>query len=465
MQFFFINYDREPFLKVQPTDISTNMQKETIKLNTLNPSINYDTPVNTPILIATGKKAVDGVDGLVKIVCDYKSQYTDVDDNTKKINYREIKKFPSVFKDDLLATKSKPIQGENGYNLYGQPIPANPPRDEKIQNGKNTYKVEKDDELQIFSLSDGLVEYKSGIISIFEQLKIANDVEYSTGNINTKVNVEIAGSVRTGFNIRSERNVFIKGTIEDNCVIYAGGDLIINGGTAGQNNKLTANGNMSVKFIEGGEIYCGGSLAVQSHIIGANVTCNDSITVVGEGVKHEEKGVIIDCEIWVKKVLYAPSIGTVGGLKSTIVFGYDKTKYNKIASLSETLKKIKESIEAISLRHPNVDIKSPNVYMQIKSFAKQVKDSIIASIQEKNKLDKQYEMIEGILNKELEQKHFDIENSSVQITNKLLPELTLECDGYRKIVDQTMTTSKFYFDFKEKKIERTRYTTSASVED
>jgi hypothetical protein len=382
------------------------------------------------------------------------TKYSEIDEQGK-INYREVKKIPSVLKGDLLVRKTLPVRGEYGSDLFGKVVPSRTTLDPLIKNGIHTMKQESEIEHLIIANSDGLVEYKNGTISIHPEMNIPEDVDYTSGNINTKVNVHINGTVRTGFSVKSEKNILINGTIEDNCVIEAGGDLIINGGTSGANNRLYAGGNMSIKFIEGGEINVKGCLHVHRFIMGARVFCGDNITIMGAGLNMNERGAIIDSEIYVRNNLHCPSVGNDKGQKTYINFAYDKNRNTAIANKTETLQKIKQTISDLNDKF-TVDINATNIFTKIKTMAQSIREEIIAAIQEKNKLDKQYEMIQGMLNKDLEDKNENYSTSTVNITNKVFAPLLLECDGIKRMIDKDKPSSRYYFHMEDRKIERSR---------
>jgi len=453
----FLNYDRTPAVPLQMSDIETYVEKASISKTTIMPEINFNTPVGTPIVVAQGKKPGESFDATVEYLVEIELEYSSIDDKGQ-IDYREVKKFPSVLKDDLLAKKKMPITGESGLSLFGVTIPAHSPKDVILKNGINTYKKESPTEVLLYSSTDGLIEFKGGILSIYGQLDISGDVDFSSGNIDTKVNVHINGNVRTGFNIKSEKSVFIKGMIEDNCVIESGGDLIINGGASGKNNTLTCGGNMSIKFIEGGIVNVKGNLAVHSFIMNSHVTCGGNVTIMGAGINLNEKGAIIDSEIYLKGSLYCPSVGNDQGMNTYINFAFDKALNTKIKNLEETLQKIKKTIDDIKGKFlPDIDITSSGISQKIQKLSKQIKDNIIAAIQEKNKLDNQYNMMQNILNKELSTKTIVQQNSTVNITKKTFPPLVLECDGNKRFTDKEVPPSKYYYNPEEKRIERTRY--------
>jgi len=452
----FLNYNRVPAENIAFSDIESFITANNIAKTMLKPDFRLDEPMGTPIIVAEGKHPSDSIDATIEYLVEIELQYASIDDKGQ-IDYREVKKFPSVIKDDLLARKKLSITGESGTSLYGVTIPARVPKDVILKNGINTYKKESPTEVLLYSSTDGLIEFKNGILSIYGELSIPGDVDYSSGHIDTKVNVNIVGNVRTGFNVKSEKNIIIKGMIEDGCKVEAGGDLIVNGGSAGSTNTLTSGGNMSIKFIEGGIITVKGNLAVHSFILSSNVSCNGNVTIMGAGLNMNEKGAIIDSEVHLKGSLYCPAVGNDKGMKTYINFACDKALNNKIKNLEETLQKITKTIDEIKGRFPDVDITSSSISMKIQKLSKQIKDAIIAAIQEKNKLDNQYNMIQGILNKEYENRKINQANSSVNITKKAFPPLVLECDGTKRFVDKEGPPSRYYYNIEEKRIDRARY--------
>ena len=218
---------------------------------------------------------------------------------------------------------------------------------------------------------------------------------------------------------------------------------------------LNCGGNMSIRFIEGGQINVKGSLAVQGFIMSANIICYDNITVAGTGVNMKEKGAIIDCEIYVKNTLHCPSIGNNKGTKTYIQFGYDKTRNKKIKDLEEALQKVQEAIVVLKSKY-SVDITSPNVHMRLKAMTQTEKEIVIAGIQEKNKLVKQSEMLQKILNTELEARKENYNTSTVQIAQNVFPPITLECNNTKRVYDKDLPSSRFYYDADERQIDRSR---------
>ena len=455
LSMYFMNFERLAFTQITKLDVTTFLMRQKIDVNMADREMNLDVPAGEPILLVSGILPGESFDAAMEILVETEMKQSQIDENGK-VDYREIHQFPSVVKDELLARKTLMSRGDEGKSIFGNPILSRMPKDVVLKNGYNTYIKETKNEILIYSSADGRIEFKNGLLSVYDQLKIPGDIDFSTGNINTKVSIHINGSVRTGFSIKSEKSVFIKGTVEDNCVIEAGGDIVINGGVSGKNNVISSQGNMGVKFIEGGNIFVKGHLTVHRFIMGATIECQNIISVMGAGINLNEKGAIIDSNIYIKNKIYCPTVGNDTGQKTYINFGYNKLLNTKIKQLEETLQKNRDTLEELNSQF-ECDITSPNIHSLIKEYPREKKDKVIAALQERNKLDKQYVMLSSIYNKDLETKKNEILNAAIFITNKVFPPLSLECDNTKKLIDQIHPPSKYFFNTETKYIERDRF--------
>ncbi|HPY96870.1 MAG TPA: FapA family protein [Candidatus Cloacimonadota bacterium] len=409
---------------------------------------------NSIVCIAEGKKPGESVDAWIEFFFNTENEKEKNEDS--KIDYREIQSFTDASEEEVLAIKHLPITGDFGEDIFGNKIQAKKPKDIVLKNGLNSYKVEEDAQEKIISKVDGVIEFKNNIISVFPQLYFNSDIDYSTGNIDTKVNVHITGNVLTGFSVKSKKNIYIGGLVEDNCIIEAEGDIFIKNGASGANTVISAGGKLSSKFVEGCKLTVRDNITIQRFILSSKVECGNSIIVMGSGINLNEKGAIIDCDLKIKHDLIIPTIGNEYGTKTSISFAYDHSLNNRINNLREAIDKLNEQIAEIKENFKD-DITSPTIHSIIKNYAKTVKDQIIQAIQEINKLDNKLSMLQVMLIKETDIKNDLLKNSKLQISKKVFPPLHLECDGVLRVFDSIQPPSLFYFDIESKKIERARY--------
>ena len=455
MSLIFLNLKRSPELYPTKDEVVNYIKKMNIRQDKVKVLSLVSTSYDEHITLVKGKEPGIGSDAVVELYVT-KTNKVVHDDKDKRIDFRDIYQFSTVPENELLAKKVIAVKGEDGEDIFGNRIPSRMPKDIAFRNGPGTKRIETEKEIEIRSLTEGIIDIKNDIISVYPNMNVMGDVDFNSGNINSKVNVHITGNVLSGFKVISEKNIYIGGTVEENCYIEAGGELYIKGGATGESTKLICGSDMSIKFIEGCDTFCKGALTVQKYIMNANVECSDRIFISGAGINLNERGAIIDSEIKVRNALFVPTVGNDVGSKTIIHFAYDKVLYTKIENMLEICNNLKASIQELNDDF-EVDITSANIWALIKDFAKPVKDRIVNAIQEKNKIDNKLKMMEGILNKEMETKKELLKAGFVEISKKVFPSLVLYCDGLQKTVDTVQPASKFYFDLHTRMIERSRY--------
>ncbi|MDD2649770.1 MAG: FapA family protein, partial [Candidatus Cloacimonetes bacterium] len=463
MNLYYYNFEKTSDDYPSEEDITSYLSKYKIDTKFLKTKSLEGIHKNSIVSIAEGEYPGESIDAEIKLMFKTeKDKEKELENNDRlKLDYREIKTFVDANEEEVLAIKTLAQKGESGQDLFSNTINARNPKDVILKNGMNTYKSEDETEEKIISRVDGVIDFKNNIISVFPQLQFNSNIDYGTGNIDAKVNVHISGNVITGFKVKSGKNIYIGGYVEDSCIIEADGDIYIKNGASGMNTVISSGGNLTAKFVEGCKLSAKGNITIQRFILGSEVECGNSLIVMGAGINLNEKGAIVDCDVKIKNSLMIPTIGNESGTKSSIVFGYDFLKTNKINNLQEAIEKINEQIQEIKDKY-ELDITSPTIHTNLKTLAKSVKDNIIASIQEINKLDARLNMMKGMLEKELESKIETLKNAKIQITKKVFPPLYLECDGVKRIFDSIQPPSIFYFDLETKMIERSRYFGSES---
>ncbi len=452
MHLYFLNLPR--MKKELPTqkEIDRYQQKNNIMFDIKFSEDDLElSPMSHPV-VCTGKQPGESFDATIEEHFSIDKTIGTMDDQGK-IDFKERNLFTSIGGDELLAVKKLPIRGKEGMDIFGNPVFSRMPKDIVLKNGPGTRVEKTEEEFRIFSFEDGIVEYNHGIISVFPKIIIMGDVCYETGNIDSRANVEISGSVLAGFNVKSEKNIFIKGNIEDHCEIECKGDLSVIGGITGESTKIVCHGNMTAKYIESCSVLSYGQLTVQRFIRGAKIEGRHNIIVFGHGINLNERGAIVDAEIKVTKKLLVPVIGSDAGLKTIIHIAYDEQLQKKIDQQTEACQKIEEALKAITERF-SFDILSPTIYDEMKNMTVDVKEKVIKALREKNQLEKKQEMMQRILDKELKNKVDMIRESSVDISVKIIPDLILRAEGLQRTIDKIMGPSKFYLDLETHLIEK-----------
>ncbi len=237
---------------------------------------------------------------------------------------------------DKLATLTKEVPGEPGYNVTGDVLPPREVKKLTLKYGRNIEASE--DELTITSLVNGhasLVEGKVFVSDVYE----VSDVDTSTGNIDYAGNVCVLGNVKTGFSLKADGNIEVRGVVE-NATVEATGNVTIARGMNGMSKgSITAGGNVISKFIENANVTAGGYVHSEA-ILHSNIMCKGEVTVTGK------KGFITGGCIRTPATVSAKTIGSTMGVDTEIEVGTDPKLTLKSNSLNAEIAATKKKLEA-----------------------------------------------------------------------------------------------------------------------
>ena len=258
---------------------------------------------NLRIKVAQGQKAIDGEDGclhyLVKRDSEYTPEYSENEEG--KVDYKNLNYFQMVKKDQVLCEIIKEVNGINGRNIFGEEICAKIGKEIVFSIGKNS--ILNEDKTKIISTCDGIVRFAKNKLDINDMLHIPSNVDFSTGNIHFSGDVIIDGDVCTGFSVKSDGSIIIKGVVEDAEIQAAGNIHISKGLNGGSRKEITAGKNLNCNYIENALLNVKGDITAD-YIIDSKITCLGNIKLAGS------KALINGGEISLAGELSAKEIGT-----------------------------------------------------------------------------------------------------------------------------------------------------------
>jgi len=197
-----------------------------------------------------------------------------------RIDFHERRMFVGVDKGQLLATKVSATAGIPGVNIYGQEIPQIMGRDLTLKTGEDIlYDAETGEVRAAFA---GVVSVVSqNCVRITAKHVIAGDIDFHTGNIDSRAAVEIGGSVNPGFTVVAGGDVLISGSVESAHVV-SHGNVVIQGGITGKEAVVEADGDVEVPVIGNGRISCQGGVTVAREAYYAEIKCLQDIIFAGQ---------------------------------------------------------------------------------------------------------------------------------------------------------------------------------------
>ncbi len=378
---------------------------------------------NFKYIIAQGKAAVNGENGELKLNFDTQRLIHFVpkkkEDGT--VDFKDLGTVFNVKKGDILATKTFPTQGENGYNVVGAELRAKKGKDVRLPKGKNTELL---NEHTLVASVDGKLEYDGHNVYINTVYTVNGDVDSSTGNIKFLGSVVVRGSVHAGFTIEAEGSVEVQGPVED-ATIIAGGDIFLTYGIQGtEKGRITAGGNVVTKFIQNARVEAGGDIITEAIIHG--------VVTAGNSIRAEMgKGSIVGGEIAATNQIVAKSIGSPMGTITSVQIGVLPELYQQHRVLAKELKDKKEDLEKIeqSIKFLEVKDKEGTLDASRKIMLSKLKLTKQPLVDEVYKLRKEFKMLTDRLN--------GAQDGVIKANDALYPGVKITLGNIVKYIDDT----------------------------
>lgn len=236
------------------------------------------------IMLARGKEPIAGTDAYLK----FKLEIGPIAGELLKdgsIDFRERKIMVPVSAGQVIATKVPATKGTPGVTVLGESIAQRPGLDIKVKTSDDA--VYSPENRQVSATSDGVLSVvQDNVIKVCSKQEIPGDIDYSTGNIESRSSVVIHGSVFPGFQVKTGGDLEIRGSVMSTQVSSLA-NIVIKGGIIGNASSVTASGDVDIHFIEQGQIRCDGNCVIRkqcyySHIsAGGNIRCEKHSTIVG----------------------------------------------------------------------------------------------------------------------------------------------------------------------------------------
>ncbi len=195
------------------------------------------------------------------------------------IDFRDRRIMVGISAGDLIATKIAAVQGEPGIDIYGEQRQAKEGKDIKIQLLNDAHF--SNETLEITAGRDGVLSVvNNNVIKVCSHQVINGDIDYETGNVDSMNAVTIRGSIQPGFQVKTEGDLEITGSIMS-AKIACHGNLVVKGGITGSSSTIVCKGDTDINFIEQGSLKSGGIVVIRkqsyySHIsAAADIRCRE----------------------------------------------------------------------------------------------------------------------------------------------------------------------------------------------
>ncbi len=375
------------------------------------------------IMVARGVEPFEGVAPEVE----YKFELWDKPKETEsgKIDYRELQKFFTVQKDQLLAVKRNFKPPINGKTVTGKETTFPPMEDIIIHAGANINAEESEDITEYKAACDGALKFEKNTLTVFPTLQIRQDVDFNVGNIHFKGDVKIGRDVLPDFVVEAAGKITIYGSAIS-CKVQAGEDIKIQAGIVGKNKgTVQTKGNVTATFVENATLEAGGNITVKNGIIGSTVRCNGFLKV------DARRSRIVGSQLKASQGIEIHNVGSRFDTGMVMVTGINPQK-------EEEYGKIKRAMEARWNDAKELEKKYGRSALDNKNFTQPLSPEVQRDIEKWDILKTQ---IKTILNhlKKTEEEMYAL-NSTIRIKETLYPRVTLQIGTHK------LTTDREYFD-------------------
>ncbi len=296
-----------------------------------------------PLLAAEGQLPRDGKSAYVdyKVKID-KSTIKFEEDDSGKVDFKNLELLENVVVGQLLAVKVPAEQGIPGRTITNRVLPAKSGKDISIKYGKGT--ILSEDEMELTAEINGQVVSKMGRISVEPVYIVSKDVSLETGNIVFLGSVIIQGSVLDNFEVKAAGNVEVKGTVHK-AFIEAEGDIIVHQGISGKDEAKieSTGGSIFAKFAQNSNIIAERSVVIPEGILHCRVDAGEKIYSIGRRAK------IAGGVIRAGDEVNAGYLGAEGSTRTVVRVGINPKMLQQIDDLMDTKKMLEDELTTLRL--------------------------------------------------------------------------------------------------------------------
>ncbi|OEF98787.1 hypothetical protein BHF68_02910 [Desulfuribacillus alkaliarsenatis] len=389
-------------------------------------------------LIAKGFPAENGVDGYIELIRDDLEQQKKAPLVLKdgRVDFYQVKDIPTVMRGEEIARKIPPIEGKPGKDVYGNEIKPKPGKDPRFPVGKNV--VVNKEGTSIYALIDGQVAItERGKINVFSLYEVHGDVDFSTGNIDFVGSVLVHGNILTGFSVKANGDVRVKGNIEG-ANVEAGGSIEIIGGIFGYHKGLVkAKQSLRASFIQNGIVSADNEVLVSDSIMHSKVSAGNNIILDGT------KALIVGGVLRAGEEVSAKVIGNSMATPTEIEVGVHPELRTELSEIKDKLKEIATNLEKTE--------QALELLNKMKAIGKMTeeKEAMREKIEASLKAMKKYKLEGTARIQEIEMKLEDITKARIKVNSVVYPGTKFVVGNQTKFIREETRRSVFYIKDKE----------------
>ena len=289
------------------------------------------------IVVAKGKRAVDGKDGYYTFLYtpEERDRGTPIIRDDGKVEYIKTEHYTIVNEGDIIARYTRPTPGEFGYTVTSRILAPSKGKALTPLKGKGFVVVNEGSEY-VAGVS-GKLDIKETSIIISPVLQIEGNVDIAVGHIDFSGDVIIKGDVLSGMKVSSKGSITIYGHVGASYVA-ADKDITVKQGIQGKGKgKLVAGGDIIGVFCERAILRAKGNITINV-LMDCDVKADGIIKVEGR------QGLILGGNVQAISGIEAVTVGSEAEVVSALYTGVPDTDNFRIIQLKALMKKVEEEV-------------------------------------------------------------------------------------------------------------------------
>ncbi|WP_338328979.1 FapA family protein [Aeromonas salmonicida] len=325
--------------------------------------------------VALGKAVVNGKDSrlerLVETPAERILKPQERDDG--RVDMRDLGTIVTVKAGAQLMRRHPATQGEPGFTVTGQDLPAKNGKDSPMSAGDGTYLSPDDPNLLIASRAGLPCQEKTGM-KVDEVLSV-KQVDARHGHITFEGGLIVNADVQPGMKVKVSGDIVIGGFIEGG-EIEAGGSITVRHGIIGRRNEqgeylchLNAQGEIHASYAQYAKLEAGGDIQIQSQLNHCYSRSGQDLKVGDSGMR---KGHLIGGISIANRLIMAPILGASAAnhTKLQILGGYFTHKEQELA-LRQRKQECRDQLDKLQdlllkLLQLPIDKRNPETLQKIK---------------------------------------------------------------------------------------------------
>lgn len=404
-----------------------------------------ETPRLVRVLVAEGRDPVNGYDDYFEPMINFEKKAGKLLSDGR-IDFKEVDSIIQVQKNQEILLHVPGMKQEDGYDVFGEKIPAikEPPKGYK--KGDNLIQSGFDANVYLAGL-DGCVKIEKHKVSVLPVAMVNGDIDLDSGNIDFNGTVHITGSVKPGFRVKAASDIIIDKDVED-AQLIAGGNIFIKLGVVGKESvKLIAGGEVQARFMQNAKVEAVKSVIVEDSIINCEIVSFDSIIV------SSPTGRIIGGKLTALNEVSASVIGTQNETSTIISVGRNYAVEKELADKKSEIKIIKDKVDEVNgqlkMQFGDEIFKNPKEYIKILPPLKK-KNCLLLLNDLSNANKEMKKLIEE--SKEIEERNKPDNEPFIKVSNKIFGGVVLNVKKSVKKIEKPIDNVKFFEDPMEKAI-------------